>query len=268
MFSPIYRLLPLFVPLLLASCGGKGKGDADSVATDSVPDYVGQIIDAVAHNDSVRFAKMVNYPLERPYPLRDIENEQEMEQYYPVMMDDSIRTAIGHSKPKQWEQVGWRGWTLHEGEWVWADSLIYSVNHVSRRELSERDSLQRAEIATLPQAMRSGWTPELCLKGQEGDIYRVDWHKENPDSTTYRLSIYRKGSDLKGTPTAVLYGGMELQGSEGNRWYTFTNTEGMTAIYGADVSGDEGKAIQITTPNGGEIMENVTPAYWRDLISK
>ncbi|MDE6717230.1 MAG: hypothetical protein K2J70_03465, partial [Muribaculaceae bacterium] len=103
---------------LFGSCGSKGSSgmsDTTAVVTDSLPADVTDIVDAVTKDDREKFSSRVNYPLARPYPLKDIEDEEEMKSYYQVMVDDSLKNVIAKSSGNDWSSEGWRGWTVEDG---------------------------------------------------------------------------------------------------------------------------------------------------------
>ena len=94
--------------------GGAPKSRLDRLMeNDSIPATVKQLVRSVADGDSIQFARLVSYPLKRPYPLHDIENADQMAHYYREMVDDSLRNAILESSPEDWGEYGWRGWSVN-----------------------------------------------------------------------------------------------------------------------------------------------------------
>ncbi|MDE6683397.1 MAG: hypothetical protein K2J87_08230 [Muribaculaceae bacterium] len=210
----IYLTLITFIATgtVLCSCGSKSSTSMASdsaVVNDSLPVDVTDIVKAVANNDSVSFSSHVNYPLERPYPLKDIQNEKEMKAYYPVLMDDSLRNVLAKSSSSEWSEAGWRGWTVKDGQYLWIDGDVYAVNYISSREKTMKDSLVRREKASLPANIRAGWTPEWVMEDiAEGTVYRIDSDSISIASAqsdrvadgTYRLAVYQRGGYLRRHP--------------------------------------------------------------------
>lgn len=248
------------------------------LADDTIPSPVKQLVRAVADNDPERFAKLVSYPLARPYPLADIETEEEMKAYYPNLVDDSLRQSITHSGPSHWEKFGWRGWSLDDGRYVWVDDNVYAVNYVSGRERQMLDSLRNVEIASLPAGIRSGWQPVLCLRNpSDGTVYRIDARQHTGDGNEentgapssdfhgdghhYRLAVYPPHSDLRGMPGQLLDGTLEIEGSAATATYRFHAREGRDIELEPD-SPDAGPTI--TGP--GDTVATLTRAYWHNLV--
>ncbi|MDE6409011.1 MAG: hypothetical protein K2K81_02030 [Muribaculaceae bacterium] len=234
----IYLTLITFIATgtVLCSCGSKSSTSMASdsaVVNDSLPVDVTDIVKAVANNDSVSFSSHVNYPLERPYPLKDIQNEKEMKAYYPVLMDDSLRNVLAKSSSSEWSEAGWRGWTVKDGQYLWIDGDVYAVNYISSREKTMKDSLVRREKASLPANIRAGWTPEWVMEDiAEGTVYRIDADSISIASAqsdrigdgTYRLAVYQRGGDLRRHPERILRGKRKIEGTAGSVFYYFSES--------------------------------------------
>lgn len=253
----------------LASCG-KGKSAASDISaienSDSVPAGVKKFVKVVAEGNEKEFAAIVSYPLSRPYPLKDIKNPREMESYYKVMVDDSLRNVVTHSGPRRWENRGWRGWALEEGQYVWIDDSIYDVPYMSIREKALRDSLSAADIRSIEKSLRKGWQPALCLRGDDGSVYRIDVKDLKGEESVYRLAIYSPQSDLTGAPAGLLTGHRDMQGSALVTTYYFKGSDSMEVVYVADISGDSTPALEFTYPDGSRSLIPVNPVYWLDLV--
>lgn len=132
--------------------------------SDSLPVAVKKLVRAIADNDSDGFAHMVSYPLQRPYPLRDIENADQMKAYYKNMVDDSLRNAVTHAGPDRWSEYGWRGWSLDDGRYIWVDDQVYDVQYLSYKEKNPLIALSMSRFrASSHQFARAGG--RLCASG-------------------------------------------------------------------------------------------------------
>lgn len=255
----------------------RGKGGETSVieSADSVPGFVDKVVASIATDNPEDFARLVSYPLARPYPLRDIKDEEEMKKYYRTMVDDSLREAIAGEKRKKWQEMGWRGWTLDEGQYVWVDSLIYDVPYISRNESMELERLSRSEMESLAPQLRHGWLPLMCLKSVDSDdIFRIDRKKDTAPGADskkdprprVRLAFYRNGTDLKGRPTDILEGTMTAEGTMQTRVFTFHSPRGTQVTLTCDPPDGSDEVLVIIYPESRE-PKNVTviPVYWLDL---
>ena len=267
-----------FVLAVLTACNNGSaspKTDSSAEQVDStevpaeLPQEVKELVEAVADSNPRKFASAVSYPLPRPYPLRNVEDSAEMVEYYPRMVDDSLRNVIVKSGKEKWSSNGWRGWTLHDGQYLWIDDKLYAVNYVSRAEQAQIDTLVNQEIGSLQEGMRKGWRPVFCLYGTDsGMVFRVDCLSHPDKKLPYRLAVYDRGANLHGRPSMMMRGDMEVEGTVGARTYKFVGRDGSRAYYIYDRSSDdEVQEIYIVTPQGDSIAHPVKDAYWRDFIS-
>ncbi len=303
----IYLTLITFIATgtVLCSCGSKTSTSSASdsaVVNDSLPVDVTDIVKAVANDDSVSFSSHVNYPLERPYPLKDIQNEKEMKAYYPVLMDDSLRNVLAKSTSSEWSEAGWRGWTVKDGQYLWIDGDVYAVNYISSREKTLKDSLVKKEKASLPENIRTGWLPEWVMEDvSEGTVYRIDADSTSVASAssgkgnegTYRLAVYHRGGDLRRNPERILRGKRKVEGTAGSPFYYFSETpikeandsvEYVIEIYSAETGGPKlyhrekrkefaKHHLKKTGKNPGEsrdtlIDHDLKKIYWLDKVNK
>lgn len=270
--------LPLCLCLLsvagaFASCGNKnarGNGQSQAIESfDSLPASVRDLIKAVRSDNPSAFAALVSYPLERPYPLKDIQDSAAMVAYYPTLMDRKLRSAIGDSAPDEWSEFGWRGWSLDDGEYVWVDESVYAVDNLSDAEKALRESLVKQELESLPEAMREDWQPVSCVKDLEnGNVMRIDSKEDADGEEIYRLALYTPGTSLRGNPSQLFTGYRELEGSAMTESYVFTGPSDYSITYMPFHPGQDGGAV-IYRPAGSQTDEHPTEAvYWLDLISK
>lgn len=267
-----YLLLPSLCMALvpLAGCGNNTSSSASAsiFSSDSIPQSVKELVKAVDKDDSVKFASLVSYPLARPYPLHDIENEQQMKSYYSVMVDDSLKRVIANSKADSWSDEAWRGWTLLDGQYVWLDANLYDVPYLSAREKQERDALVKQELQSLNPVLGHDWTPEFCLRSPlNGTFYRVDARRQD-GIDKYRMAIYRKGVSLRDVPSQIIYGEKDEEGSADTPSYIFAGKNGEQIVFSPDDLGiDDGGGMQIniTTPDSHQHIA-VEKAYWLDYL--
>lgn len=250
--------------LVLTSCSGKKKRSLDHV-----PEDVRPVAEAIINDSPEEFAHVVSYPVTRPYPLRDVKDSAQMVSYYPTLVDGNMKKSVEEAPDSAWQQAGWRGWTLGNGSFFWIDAgKIYDITYVSDREHMMLDSLQKEEISTLEPSLQAGWMPVMCVNDSiSGIIFRID-SQDDTNPPIYRLAGYGPDSDLSGEPEIVLYGSLELEGSMGNRFYTFSDDEGTTAIYAPDLSEDDGNPQIEIDKEGMSRKFGVRPDYWLDHMKR
>ncbi len=255
-------------------------------AHDEAPEELTTLGEQIAAGNAKAFAKACSYPIERPYPLRNIADTASMESYFPVMIDDSIKQVIKSADSSRWHNTGWRGWTLDNGEYLWWDGDLYAVNYVSAAEKALLKRLADEEMESLAPELRKGWRPYFCLIGVDnGSIYRIDKSSADSVSTgsvsdiateannaytdtdcTYRLLVYTKNSDLHTAPADSMCGTMNVEGSAGSRRLYFKNRRGHRAEFAMDISDDSSPAIVIVNRNDSA-SHPVEHVYWRDYLA-
>lgn len=270
MLNPISNIFLLSLSLVsIVSCGNRsGNHDISAIENnDSIPAAVKQLVRAVADSDTAKFADLVSYPLSRPYPLRNLETPQEMKQYYSKIMDDSLKRVIVNSNIEDWDDYGWRGWSLNRGEYLWIDDNLYDIPYLSAVESNMLDSLRRAEISSLHPSLQKGWTPVATLVADDdSSIFRIDLNKDgNQGHPIYRLCQYEKGTDLAGIPTSILEGYKETEGTANTETYYFSGPKGESAVYEPEVPDGDMPQIELTQSDGTSNVIPVRNAYWLDL---
>ena len=256
---------------LTSGCGGAGSKRTLSSScgdTDSLPDPVKKLVKVMADNDSDGFVSLVSYPLQRPYPLHDIDDAGQMRSYYSQLVDDSLRNAISNSRSFDWHENGWRGWSLDDGGYVWVDEYVYDVPYVSRRERMVIDSLVREEVNSLPESMREGWQPVMCLvNAEDGNVYRIDRCKHvdsvvSGDSDSYRVAIYNKGMHLHEVPSRLFAGSRSTDGTAATEAFIFIDDDGREMFIESDAP-DTGTPVMVMSNDSVVQLKRV---YWHELI--
>lgn len=266
-------LSALIGSFVITACASDHKKQQEAnykqfLANDSIPDVLKNIVKAVYTNDTSLLANQVSYPLQRPYPLKDIKDKNEFKAYYTVLVDDSLRNVILSSTPSDWQEFGWRGYSLYDGSYVWVADSLYAVNYISKREKVLIDSLTNVEIKSLPSQLGAGWSPVLTLVSNDNSrLYRIDRHPaDNTDADfLYRLSIYDfndSPENLLKMPEKILNGTESVEGSANIISYVFKDKAGnQYVIFPEDV---DSAAPMLYLPDGSQ--EQLDKAYWYELI--
>ncbi|MCM1348028.1 MAG: hypothetical protein NC338_01335 [Firmicutes bacterium] len=266
----ILGIMLIAAGVLLPACGHRATDDAvqSIVSSDSLPTEVKSLVKAVATDNKKDFASLVLYPLERPYPLKNIDDSAAMVAYYPTLVDDSLKSVVTMSPPESWDKFGWRGWTLDNGQYLWIDeSGVYGVNYVSAAEQATLEKLRKEDMESLPGNLRGDWVPAGCYKAVDSEkVMRIDMLTEKDGQTIYRLAVYSAPATMRGEPMALFTGFEELQGSVGTRIYNFTGPSGVSATFMADMPDDSPLTMDFTSASGTETNVEVQPAYWLDLL--
>lgn len=258
----------------LTGCNHKSAAsEAAADGRDSLPEGIAAMIQAVADSDARAFASQVLYPLQRPYPLADVADSAAMVAYYGTLMDDSLRSVLTAAAPSDWHELGWRGFTLGNGEYLWYSDGIYAVNYLSAREKELRNHLVEAEMASLAPALRRGYTPEACFAALPGDegIFRIDRSLTDTvadGSAAYRLCYYKGRRQLRRAPTTILYGRRFVEGTASTIHYEFRDSTAELSSLVYYPESEDGSVLVASVRFQGQPSRNlsVAPTYWLNLL--
>ncbi len=255
----------------------KGESSSDSLAVTTPPSPevkagIERVRLSIIHNKPEEFAHEVSYPVQRPYPLRDIKDSTEMKKYYNVMVDDSLRDIVRKTPASEWTGDGWKGWKINDEGYLWYDGeKLYAVDYISELEAQMLDSLQRREIQSLDKSMQPGWLPVTVLKNvKDGTLYRIDRDSMAEminDGVTVRLAVYPPKSNYHKRPRRLMKGKVRTEGTIGAHIFEFSDSTGLKAQYNdSPTSNEESLDMLMIYPQGDTIVNVVVPTYWLDHL--
>lgn len=176
-----------------------------------------------------------------------------MQKYYPTLVDEKLKKTVSEADSTDWADMGWRGHVLGDGQMMVDDDGLYAVNYLSPTESAMRDSLRRAEIASLPPTLQGSWTPVGAFyDANTQKVYRVDVLN---DGQTYRLAEFPAGK-IKQKPLRVLTGTKSVEGSAESVSYDFPN--------GVSLIPEDAQTGQPVLQQGGNSIP-LQSVYWLDL---
>ena len=238
-------------------------------------EHIGAIMKSIADGDTKTLAALAIYPIERRYPLRNIASSSDMVKRFGQIFDQKFRDRMKSSKLSDWHSYGWRGYSYGEDNALWVYDSLTIINYYSAQEKKLYVQLVKNEMTSLHESLRgNGWYPFCCYKDiTDGSIVRVDirtrkamkeeiFHVRGDDE--FRMSIFPKGNDLMGKPQLVLNGNVTIEGSANLMDYSFRN--GGTKIEFGDSSFEDGKELLRISIKDKEIMHEIIPCYWLDLL--
>lgn len=260
-YSSLACMLSLMAISVACSNANSSESDAEPQMKRQRPDKeLKALMKSISEGDANNFASICVYPINRPYPLREIEDSATMVDYFPIMADENLREKARVSKVEDWEDDGWKGWSLGDTTLLRYDEGLQFVDYVSPAETGLRKILAREEIMSLQPEYRGDWSPVVTLIEVDGNrIFRID-----SEGDEYRLMEYDKAEDMRSKPILVLLGKAETEGSAEYVTYTFTDSIGNEAVYMPDA--EPPVSIYITNPDKKEFKHKVRRGYWRDYL--
>ncbi len=238
------------------------KDSSDASYAEARPDdALKELMRSLSENDAPGFAALCFYPIQRPYPLKSIDDSISMVDYFPILADDSLRDYMRKSKLSDWESYGWRGWSIGEKHPLWYDEGVQIIDYVSPAESGLQKILAREEIMSLAPQYRDGWTPVMTLIEIDGDkVFRIDSKNDS-----YRLMGFEKAEDMRAIPSIFMTGSVSTEGSAGYATYVFSDSTGTKAEFIPDA--EPPAKIFIKHPkHKKENSYEVRPGYWRDVL--
>ena len=253
-------------------------------------EYIGTIMKSIADGDAKKLASLTKYPIERRYPLRNITSFSDMVKRFDLVFDQKFRDRMKSSKASDWHSYGWRGYSMGDDNALWVYDSLYAINYYSAQEQALYDQLVKKEMGSLHKSLRGdGWLPFCCFRDlTDGSIVRVDirerkelkeenFHKDGValaypqlqafkvrGDEEFRLSIYPKGTALKGKPQTVMSGYVDIGGSANMMDYVFKN--GNIEIEFGDSFYEEGKQFLMIKMDEKETQHEIESCYWLNQI--
>lgn len=244
--------------------------DNDSTISES-PNPIEAITKSIADGDASKLASLTLFPIGRRYPLRDIKDSSDMVRRFYQIFDRKFRNRMKSSSSSDWHNHGWRGDAYGEDGALWVYDSLTMINYYSPKEKELYRQLVKKEMNSLHKSLRGkGWYPYCCYKDiTDGSILRVDAKTRKAeyqieDIEMFRLSLYSKGYNLKGKPQMVLKGTADIGGSAQMVDYVFK--EGNNVIEFGDSYYEDGKKVLMIKEDGKELLHEMEPCYWLDLI--
>lgn len=229
------------------------------------------ITGSVYDGDAATFASLCKYPVWRPYPLRWIEDSVQMVEYFPILVDDSLKKICRDITHDDWWQAGWRGYTFGDGSYIWDDYGTISINYISAAESALINILSRHELESLHPELRQGATPYFCFIDEaDSTIYRIDITDNTADSDdiSLRLAIYPHGCELNGLPYTLMPGTRTTEGSAHVQRLTFNNDKGESLYFIYDPSEYERRTAAHITIGDSTVTHPIHFIYWRDYAHR
>lgn len=231
-----------------------------------------RLMNSVIKEDAATFAHLTSYPIIRSYPLKWIEDSADMVKFFPILVDDSLKTVLRKTSPKDWEQAGWRGYTFGNGEYFWDDGdALTAINYISKKEKAMRDQLISRELASIHPSLKvKTMAPHACFYDTKSHaIYRIDILGATDftdENAKFRMAVYLKGTDLGEKPDYLLDVDFEVEGTIGNLYYQGSDGKGNSISFDDELD-EENNGYVAEVKLGKKTEKHILQrAYWLDFF--
>lgn len=241
-----FRLL--FLSLLISQIGlaQNEKLDKFKVA------HINHVIELFKQRNIENLSNIVEFPLQREYPIPSIKNEKEFKQRFSEVFDNTLIEKIVNSKIKQWDEVGYRGIMLDNGI-IWIESSngkIIAVNYQSDLEKKLKKDLIAKEKERVHSSIKNFESPLYKIKTKKY-LIRID----QLTNSKYRYTSWKIGEKESSKPDLILNNGQwEFEGSGGNSVITFSNKNYSYKVYRNIIGEDNAADITLEVEKGGRII--------------
>lgn len=206
---------------------------AQNVIASIQTDKIASLIRVIRTGNRRQIVGLIQYPLQREYPLKSISSQQEcLERFDEVFDKPFLEEVASCNLHDDWREMGWRGIMFQDGSlWLDSDYKILSVNH----ETKDTKRLKAAAIAQqklrLPNSLRDFDQPELEWTTP---LYIVRVDRKGED---HRLAVL----DVK-SPTKILrvlhHGEFHFNGTMG-AYFIDWQSEGRTYRIYSGIANEE-----------------------------
>lgn len=212
-----------------------------------------QCIQALTHaivaDDRETVAKLVEYPFQQPYPLKNIHSQEEFIAYYDQIISPVMREDLQNSTLLDWHQKSWRGVYFKNGViWIRDKSLmeedtitvsegykLYAVNYSNVQKDKELARLQQVERNILG-ITRTDVAPQLCYLSKDSTIL-VFFIGNHPTDTNAYINIYQRSHAFVPVISNIMIAEIEDDNQCLNTFYTAFKDGYTLTLHDADCCG-------------------------------
>jgi len=239
-----YRIL-VFLLLIFNLSSAQNELDKNEIAN------IQKLINLFKAKNINGISKVINYPLEREYPIPSVKNEADFKKRFSQIFDQKLITIIANSKIDQWSEVGWRGIMLADGDiWIESDGKITAVNYQSAFENKQKKDLIAGQKKNLHASLKSFLVPIYKIQTKTY-LIRIDEQQNNK----YRYASWKIGKPESSKPDIIIPdGNWENDGSGGNHTITFKKGNFTYEIYRGIIGEKDAPEISLTVKENAKTI--------------
>ena len=160
---------------------------------------------AIVADDRETVARLVEYPFQQPYPLKDIQNKEEFIQHYDQIISSTLREELQNSTPQDWQRRSWRGSFFKNGIiWIRDKSLmeedtidssegykLCAINYPNPLQDAAMDSLRKIERVIIGLEKNDNHAPQACYLSKDSTLL-ICIIGTNPTDKNVYINIYNR----------------------------------------------------------------------------
>jgi hypothetical protein len=215
-----------------------------------------KIIELVRNNDIIQLADLVQYPLERPDPVPNIDTKGSFVLYYSTLFDDRFRkmlldTAQSLSSTFADPHTFYVG--LFQGEiYINDDGLINRINYSSLKELELQQTLNKETLSLMHPSIKK-WKTNVLVCKSDNFLIRVDLMENN----TLRYISWSSPKKISDKSDLILFDGIQdFHGTMGGVSYSFKSGDWTYVVDYVAMCEDDDKWIFFKTSSKRPGKEN------------
>lgn len=205
------------------------KYSDDYILEEKYQVYVRDFKRVLKTRDKSKIAELIRFPLDRDYPIPDIQNSKEFIERFDQVFDEVfINKILDSSTERDWEFLGWRGINFTEGLMLMDENgYIKHINYSTKKEKIYKQVLLDEYKNSLPKSLQNFELPILSMETKQF-IVKIDKMKDD----SYRCCLWILGEDMSETPDIIVENGtVTYEGSGGNHFYSFNDNKCEYNIY-------------------------------------
>jgi len=184
--------------------------------------FVTDFVNCFKNNDREKLVTFISFPLDRPYPIPDINDSKEFLLRYDQLFDVTLIKKIKESDiKKDWNEMGWRGIMFNNGT-LWLEPHIkklIDLNYQTQKEKALKQNLIEKERNFIYPTLRKYKRPVLVMETSKFKI-RIDEIEDN----VYRFASWSIDKTMNELPDLVIPNGKRISnGTGGNHNFIFKN---------------------------------------------
>lgn len=211
---------------------------------------VQRVINAFKEKNLSTLGDLIQYPLQREYPLKDVKDKNEFTKRFDEFFDSEVLAKISNSSTTDWTEVGWRGIMFDNGKlWLDEKGMIVSIHFETVKEKQLLDQAIKTDKLSLPKSLQNFEKPVYVISTKNYKI-RIDQVKDGK----YRYVAWKKKNPKIEADLVIENGVWNWDGTGGNHTITFLNEGHSYIISVNNIGAEETPEVQLEVKKSDKVI--------------